>query len=139
MCSLRRWLMIDLAVFILRAGLGIMFFAHGLQMALGKLGGPGVEGFAKMLTGLGFNPALSWAYLAGYVTLIGGLFLILGISTRLASVFLLIFIVVAAAKVHLAKGFFLSNGGFEYNFIIACALLALLILGGGKFSLYNKF
>lgn len=131
--------MVNWASLVLRIGLGIMFFAHGLQMALGKLGGPGVNGFAKMLSGLGFSPALFWSYVACYTTLIGGLFLILGIYTKISSIFLIIFIVVAVLKVHLSKGFFLANGGYEYNFIILCALIALLILGTGKFGITKKF
>jgi putative oxidoreductase len=131
--------MTDLAILVLRIGLGIMFFAHGLQMALGKFAGPGVGGFAKMLSGLGFAPAILWSYLACYTVLIGGAFLIFGILTRFSSLFLLIFILVAGLKVHLAKGFFLQSGGFEYTFIIACVCLALMILGGGKFALIKKF
>ncbi len=71
--------------------------------------------------------------------LIGGLFLILGIFPRTASAILLIFIIIAAWKVHLAKGFFLMSGGFEYNFVIASVCLALVIMGAGKFALTKKF
>ncbi len=131
--------MLDWGILILRLGLGIMFFAHGLQLAFGRFGGPGVSGFAKMLSGLAFPAPLFWAFLAAYTTLIGGLFLILGIFTRLAAASLLIFILVAAFKVHLAKGFFMQSGGFEYNFIIACVCVTLIILGPGGFSLIKKF
>ena len=131
--------MIDLASLILRVGLGIMFVSHGLQKAFGMFGGTGIGGFSEMLSGMGFKPALFWAYLAAYAELVGGLFLILGIFTRGASFLLLVLIIVAAIKVHLSKGFFLSGGGFEYTFIIACICLALIIMGGGKYSLFNKF
>jgi len=131
--------MMDLALLALRLGIGIMFFGHGLQLALGKLGGPGIVGFAKMLEGLRFVPAIFWSYLAGYTTLIAGLFLILGVSPRLSGFSLLIFIAVAAYKVHLSRGFFIQGGGFEYNFVIACACIALIIAGAGKYSLWNKF
>jgi len=131
--------MLDLGILILRLGLGVMFFAHGLQMGLGKLGGPGVEGFSKMLAGMGFTPAVFWSVLAGYTTLIGGLCLILGVLPRLASFALFIFITVAALKVHLSKGFFIQNGGFEYNFVIACGCITLMLLGAGKISVFNKF
>lgn len=130
--------MADLGVLILRLGLGIMFFAHGLQIGLGKFGGPGPEGFSKFLTGMGFAPALFWAYLAGYSILIGGALLISGICVRLACIPLIIFILVTF-KVHLAKGFFITNGGYEYNFVILMGLIALMLLGSGKFSIFNKF
>ena len=131
--------MVDWASLVLRIGLGIMFFAHGLQMALGKLGGPGVNGFSKMLSGLGFAPAQLWSYIACYTVLIGGLFLILGVFTRISAIILMIFMIVAVLKVHLSKGFFLANGGYEYNFIILCALIALLALGTGKYGITRKF
>jgi putative oxidoreductase len=92
-----------------------------------------------MLSGLGFKPAVLWAYIAAYTELIGGAFLVFGIFTRVAAFFILIFITVAALKVHVAKGFFLQAGGFEYNFVIACICIALMLSGGGKFSIINKF
>lgn len=129
--------MADLGILILRLGLGVMFFAHGLQIGLGKFGGPGPEGFAKFISGMGFAPALFWAYLAGYSILIGGALLIAGICVRLACIPLIIFILVAS-KVHLSKGFFLGNGGYEYTFVIFMGLVALMLLGSGKFSIFNK-
>jgi len=131
--------MYDTAVLILRVCLGIVFVAHGAQVAFGMFGGPGIEGFSNALSGLGFKPAVFWAYIGAYTELIGGLFLMAGFLTRIAAAFIFIFIVVAAFKVHLAKGFFIQNGGFEYNFVIACICLALMITGAGKFSVLKKF
>ncbi len=130
--------MLDLGILVLRLALGIMFLAHGLQMAFGLFGGSGVKGFSQMLSGLGFAPAMFWSYIASYTVLFGGLLVIIGVQTRLAATLLLIFILTAAIKVHLDKGFFLSNGGFEYTFIIAAICLALILLGPGKFSIFNK-
>jgi len=131
--------MTDLAILVLRLGLGIMFSAHGAQKALGLFSGPGIAGFSKMLSGLGFVPAVLWAYLAAYVELVGGAFLIFGICVRASAFLLLILISVAAIKVHLAKGFFLSAGGFEYPFIIAVICIALIFLGAGKFAIIKNF
>lgn len=130
--------MIDLAFLVLRAGLGVMFIAHGLQMAFGMFGGTGITGFSDMLTGLGFTSPLVWAYTAAYVVLVGGLCLILGFLTRITSFLLVIFMAVAVIKVHLIKGFFILDGGYEYNFIIITALLALIIAGAGKFSFSER-
>jgi putative oxidoreductase len=130
--------MADLGILILRLGLGIMFTAHGLQKTFGMFGGPGIKGFSGMLSGLGFAPAIFWAYLAACTELAGGLLLIAGLQVRLVSSLLLILIVVAAVKVHISKGFFLSNGGFEYTFVIAAVCLALILLGAGKFAISGK-
>jgi len=131
--------MIGWALLILRVSLGVVFVAHGLQAAFGMFSGPGINGFSKMLAGLGFNPALLWAYIGAYTELLGGLFVLLGIFPRIASVFILIFMSVALFKVHLAKGLFIQAGGFEYNFVLICICLVLIILGAGKFSVFNKF
>ena len=131
--------MMDVGILFLRLGLGIMFMAHGLQKTFGLFGGPGVKAFSKMLAGLGFAPPLFWAYLASCTELVGGLLLIVGLFSRGAALFLLVLIVVAGLKVHLKNGFFLSAGGFEYVFVIAAALIALILLGPGKISLYGKF
>jgi len=130
--------MLDWGILILRLGVGIMFVAHGLQMAFGLFGGPGIAGFSKMLSDLGFDPAMFWSYIASYTVLFGGIFLILGVQTRIAASLLLIFILTAAVKVHLSKGFFLSNGGFEYTFVIAAACLALILLGSGKHDIFSS-
>ena len=45
----------DLAVLVLRIGLGAIFCAHGVQKAFGAFSGPGINGFSQMLAGLGFN------------------------------------------------------------------------------------
>ncbi|MBU1124874.1 MAG: DoxX family protein [Candidatus Omnitrophica bacterium] len=128
----------DWGILVLRVSLGVMFFAHGLQIALGKMGGPGPEKFSQFIASLGFTPALIWAYVAGYSILIAGVCLVLGIFSRLACVPLGIFILVAMFKVHWSKGFFITNGGYEYNFIILCALIALMFLGDGTLSITKK-
>jgi putative oxidoreductase len=127
--------MAGIAILILRLALGYMFAAHGLQKAFGLFGGPGIGGFSEMLSGLGFKPSLFWAYLAAYAELVGGILLAVGFLTRGAASVLLVLILVAAFKVHLNKGFFLSQGGFEYTFIIFSVCLALILLGPGKFSI----
>lgn len=127
--------MVDMAILVLRLALGFMFAAHGLQKAFGLFGGPGIGGFSEMLSGLGFKSSLIWAYLAAYTELVGGILLAVGFLTRGAASLLLILIVVAAFKVHLRKGFFLSQGGFEYAFIIFSVCLALILLGPGKYAI----
>jgi putative oxidoreductase len=131
--------MVDWAILVLRIVLGVMFAAHGFQKVFGLFGGPGISNFSEVLSGLGFRPAILWAYLAAYTELVGGCLVTLGLFTRGAATLLLILIVVAAVKVHLSNGFFLSKGGSEYAFVIAGICIALIIIGGGKFSIYGKF
>lgn len=122
----------------LRLGLGVIFIGHGLQKAFGLWGGPGIEGFSKMLAGLQISPALPLAYAVALIELIGGLFLILGILTRVVCIFLSVVMIVALVKVHGPKGLFLAQGGFEYVFLILCACTALFMAGPGKMAVTKK-
>lgn len=128
----------DGAILILRIGLGAIFIAHGLQKAFGMFDGSGIDGFAGMLSGMGITPATTWAYIVAYVELIGGICVILGLFTRVASFLLLIVMVMATAKIHFANGFFLAKGGFEYNLALACMSAALILYGPGTLSINQK-
>ena len=43
--------------------------------------------------------------------------------------------VVAVFSVHIQKGFFVNNGGYEYNLVLAVAALALAFTGSGSISI----
>jgi len=122
----------------LRIGLGSIFIAHGLQKVFGLFGGHDIKAFAEMLTGLGFSPPLFWANVAGYTELIGGICILLGIGTTIASAMIFVYMCIATYKVHLAKGFFMSNGGYEYNLLIMVVCIALMMVGGGNLSFTKK-
>jgi putative oxidoreductase len=47
--------------------------------------------------------------------------------------------IVAIVTVHLKKGFFGQNGGYEYNLVLAVAALALAFTGPGSISLDAVF
>lgn len=123
----------------LRLGLGIIFIAHGLQKVFGVLGGPGMGGYTEMLAGMGFAPAVLWAYVSAYAELLGGLCVLIGLWTKIASTVLLVNIAVAAIVVHLPQGFFMAHNGVEYTFLIACAAVSLIMLGTGKFGVTARY
>jgi len=131
--------MADFSIFVLRLGLGIMFMAHGLQKAFGFFNGSGIRVFADWLASLGLKLPSIMAYAAAYTELVCGLFLILGIFVRISSTLLLVIMSVAVYLVHWQHGFFMTTGGIEYNFIIACVCISLIISGPGKFALTKKF
>ncbi|MBN2482853.1 MAG: DoxX family protein [Candidatus Omnitrophica bacterium] len=126
------------AVFPIRLGLGTIFILHGLQKAFGMFDGPGIAGFTKMLTDLGFPMAGPLAFVVAYVEFIGGIFLILGLFTRLSALLLTGVMLIAMAKVHLIHGFFLADGGYEYVLVILMSLFTLLLFGGGNLSMDQK-
>jgi putative oxidoreductase len=120
---------------ILRLVFGMTIAAHGAQKLFGWFGGGGVAGTAPFMEQLGFRPARLQAVLAGLVEAAGGLLLAAGLFSPLAAAMLISVMLVAAVTVTLAKGFFMQNGGYEYNLAIAAAALALAFTGPGAASL----
>jgi putative oxidoreductase len=113
--------------------------AHGLQKTFGFFGGHGIEGMAKMLGQMNFNPPVFWAWVVGLSELLGGLFLVLGVIPRISAALIGIIMVVAIVKVHGPQGFFAMQGGFEYQLLILAVAVFLIITGSGKLSLFNKY
>src|SRR5216110_2269513 len=118
----------DVGLLALRLALGAVFLAHGAQKGFGAFGGPGFEGATGFIGSLGFRPARLWAGLAVGGELAAGFLFLLGLLTPVASL-------LALAKVHGPKGFFIQNGGYEYNLVLIVAALAVAVMGPGALSL----
>jgi putative oxidoreductase len=65
----------------------------------------------------------------------GGLSLATGLLTPLGALAVTVVMVNAVYLVHWSKGFFVANGGYEFNFLIAASAIALAATGPGRFSL----
>src|ERR1700693_3280554 len=82
-----------------------------------------------------------FAFLAIAAEFFGGLGLILGFLTRIASVGIAVNMVVAVAMVHSKFGFFMNwsgtqkGEGFEYHLLALAVTAFLMIRGAGAFSL----
>lgn len=129
----------DIAVLFLRLVIGIIFFAHGMQKIFGVFQGSGIDGFISMIKGLGFSYPLFWAWAAALSEGLGGLFLILGVMPRSSAFFISIVMIVAIIKIHGPKGFFMSSGGFEYPLMLLSASISILLMGAGKYSIFNRY
>ena len=118
----------------LRIALGVIFLAHGGQKLFGWLGGKGLTATAGFFAGkLGMTPGMLWAALAGIGEFGGGLLLLFGLFTRFGALLISIVMLVAIFKVH--WGHFFMPTGIEFAFSLFSSAVALLVAGGGKFSL----
>jgi putative oxidoreductase len=129
----------DFVTFILRLGLGVVFFPHGMQKILGWFGGYGFSGTLGFFTGTMGVPML-FAVLAILAEGLGSLGLLSGLLTRVAAFGITVNMIVAIYMVHFANGFFMNwtgkqgGEGYEYHLLAIAIGIALMIRGGGKWS-----
>lgn len=122
------------AATLIRVPVGLILAAHGTQKLFGWMGGYGLEGTGQWMASVGFEPGYLMALMAGSAEFFGGLALVLGLLTRPAAL-VLAFMLGMAMTLHVGNGLFMSNNGYEYALTLLVISLALLIQGGGKFSL----
>jgi putative oxidoreductase len=121
----------DTGLLCIRLALGAIFIAHGSQ----KLLGGGMPGFTEFLTKLGLPFPAAAAYVTAVWELGGGLLAALGLFSRIAALGLVGVMTVAIVKVHLPKGFFVQEGGYEFALALLAMALSVVIAGPGRFSL----
>jgi putative oxidoreductase len=127
----------DLSLFALRIVIGIIFVAHGAQNLFGMFGGIGLAGTTKMMEGLSFSHPYLVATIWSAIEFLGGIFLFLGVLTRISALFISVLMIILMWKVNAAYGFFVQNGGIEYNLLIVGGCFPLIFMGGGKWSIWE--
>jgi putative oxidoreductase len=127
----------DLALFVLHVVIGLLFFAHGVQKIFGWFGGYGIGGTAGFMESLGLRPGRLHAWSSGLAETIGGLLLVLGLLTPIGSAMVIAVMVTAILTVHGTKGFFNTEGGYEFNLTLMAAAFALAGVGPGEWALDN--
>jgi putative oxidoreductase len=126
---------VDLGLFIVRVAVGVVFAAHGAQKLFGWWGGPGMERWTGVMQGMSVRPPRLWAIVSSLNEFGGGLLLAIGLLTPLAAAVLVAQSVVIIARVHWAKGFWNTKGGYEYPLVLGAVALGLAFTGPGAWSL----
>lgn len=101
---------------VLRIVVGALFAGHGAQKLFGFFGGHGVNATGGFFESLGLRPGGIMALAAGLAELAGGALFALGL---LAAALMIAVMVTAIATVHWHSGVWVTNGGFEYNLVLA--------------------
>ena len=129
----------DLLLTFLRLCLGILFFAHGAQKALGWWGGAGFSPTLNFFAGMGIPTV--FAILAVLAEFLGGIGLLVGLLTRIAAFGVTVVMAVAVFLVHAPNGLFMNwtghqrGEGFEYHILAIAISVTLMVRGAGAFSL----
>lgn len=118
---------VDVSLLLLRVIVGVIFAAHGAQKLFGVFGGPGLADVVEKMGPLGYPVTIGEFF--------GGLGLVVGFLCRFSAASLIVIMIGAIAMVHGKNGFFLSDGGFEYNLALIGLLAPILIAGPGKFTI----
>ena len=116
-----------LALLALRIVLGAIMIGHGYHKVFG-----GMDKVVHMGSWLGLP---GWTgYLSAYAEFFGGILVIIGLFTRIASLAILIDMLVAIAKVHWKNGL-IGQGGYEFPLSLATMAFALILFGAGPIAL----
>jgi putative oxidoreductase len=118
----------------LRAGVGGVLVAHGVQKLFGWLGGHGLAGTGAAFEEMGFRPGRQSALAAGLGETGGGVLVALGLATPAAGA-AATGTMIPATAVHAPSGFFATGGGYEYPALLGVSAAALALMGPGDWSL----
>ena len=121
---------------LLRVSVGGFFVGHGTQKLFGWFGGNGLEATGNFFeSALGLRPGKRHALAAGAAEAGGGALLVLGAATPIAASLITATMITAIQRVHVSKGPWITDGGYEYNVVLIAAVLALAETGPGPVSI----
>jgi putative oxidoreductase len=124
----------DAALLFVRLVVGLSLAAHGAQK-FGLFGGYGLTATGGFFENLGFRPGRIFALFAGLGEVGGGLLTALGLFGALGPATIVMVMLVAIFSVHISKGFFVTNGGWELNSAYVAGAVAIAYVGSGAYSL----
>jgi len=131
------------ALLVLRLVPGLLFMGHGLQKlvparyspALLNATGPGAA--AGFFDQLGLQPALPALFAAALAEVGGGFLVAAGLVTPLGTALIAAVMTTAILSVHVRKGIWNADGGFEFPLLMLTVAFVVSALGPGTLSVDN--
>ena len=115
---------------MVRVVIGYIVFMHGW----GKIN-TGFAGISGYMAKQGLTPSELFAGSAMFLETFGAACIVVGLFTRFFAAALAIEMGIAFLFVHMAKGFSVGQGGYEFVLLLGIVLFAIAIRGGGPYSL----
>ena len=132
----------DWGLLILRLAMGIIFLVHGWPKLNPNSPMKGPAGFGGFLKQMGVPLPIFFGWVVALLETVGAVLLILGLGTRILAVLFAIGMLVAIflAKMRVMKVGFMAQQatGWEFDFALLAASLALLFTGAGDIALDAK-
>ncbi|MEX0944696.1 MAG: DoxX family protein [Balneolaceae bacterium] len=118
----------ELALLLLRIGVGVIFIVSGW----GKL--TGIEGVQGFFGNIGIPLPAIMAWVVAIVEFVGGIMVLLGAYARIPYLLLAIIMVVAVLTTKLDGGF----SGARLELMLFLTSIALYLIGSGEYSIDKK-
>ena len=116
----------DITHWGIRASIGAIFLVHSL-----KKFDPSWQEWLVNSAGLPAEMQLPIA-LAEFI---GGILLIVGVLTRITGVVFSVILLGAIFNIRWENGFFVSQGGWEWDLVMLAAVLSIIVAGPGRVSI----
>ncbi len=121
----------QLSPLILRLVLGAIVLARGYPKLFKDFAGT-----KKYFESAGLRPGNLWAIILGVIEFVGGVLLLIGLFTQLASILIVVDMLIVLWKIKCKKGFV---GGYEFELALLAIAVALVFLGAGAYAIDYPF
>ena len=115
----------DLTHWGLRASIGAIFIVHSLKKF--------DPSWQEWLVNMGIPPELQIPI--ALAELIGGILLIIGVLTRISAALFSVILLGAIFHIRWENGFFISQGGWEWDLAMLAVTLSIIVVGPGRVSI----
>ncbi len=115
----------DITHWGLRASIGAIFIVHSLKKF--------DPSWQEWLVTIGIQPEMQLPI--ALAEFIGGVCLVVGVLTRVTGSIFAVILLGAIFHIRWENGFFVSQGGWEWDLVMLAAVLAIIAAGSGRISI----
>ena len=115
----------DITHWGIRASIGVIFIVHSLKKF--------DPSWQEWLISIGIPPEMQLPI--ALAEFIGGIFLVVGVLTRITGTVFTAILLGAIFHIRWENGFFISQGGWEWDLVMLAAVLVIIAAGPGRISI----
>ena len=123
--SLKENVLHDITHWGIRASIGAIFIIHSLKKF--------DPSWQEWLMSIGMPPEMQLPI--ALAEFIGGILMIIGALTRVTGSVFAVILLGAIFHIRWENGFFVSQGGWEWDLVMLAAVLAIIVAGPGRISI----